>query len=198
MGDFQFDPAPPGLGGTPPYFPFLIRQPDCSLTQTVIDKTAAIQLQNANYQDTLHQKLQVPTTADKFLNGCQDPSTGIKTPEVSGPNGAGGVVAVAADFNGDGKKDIATSYAVSIQTQLNNPAHPQFIDAIATGDMNGNDKPDMVFAWDSSAINPTLSVALGKGDGTFQAQKVVGTPTFSLTVNLSTVTVSAGSPELRL
>ena len=69
--------------------------------------------------------------------------------------------------NGDG-----TFNQTPIQTQLRNPSAPQFISAIVAGDMNGDGKPDMVFGWnDSSGLNPHISVALGNGDGTFQAQQ---------------------------
>jgi hypothetical protein len=89
----------------------------------------------------------------------------------------------AADFNGDGKMDLAVSNAFSsfeqsgagifillgngdgtFQTAYTVSAGDS-PSAIASGDFNGDGKPDLAVAnFDSS-----VSVLLGKGDGTFQA-----------------------------
>lgn len=80
---------------------------------------------------------------------------------------------VIADFNGDGKPDLVSvdgtvllgngdgTFTVGTAISPTN--------LIATADFNGDDKPDLVVA--SSSSN-TLSVLLGKGDGTFQAPLV--------------------------
>src|SRR6266487_3473042 len=83
---------------------------------------------------------------------------------------------VTADFNGDGKLDLAVSnygdnslsvllgngdgtfQAPQTTPVRTNPAQ------VAVGDFNGDGKPDLVV---SSVGNNTVSVLLGKGDGTF-------------------------------
>ena len=59
---------------------------------------------------------------------------------------------------------------------------------MAAGDMNGDGKPDMVFAWasDTFGTNPAISVALGKGDGTFQTQQDYSLPAEVLDSHLGT------------
>ena len=97
-----------------------------------------------------------------------------------------------ADFNGDGKLDIATCYTVvsngsnahqgTVQVFLQDPTHPgKFLApasysvgddpfTIAVGDLNGDGKPDIVTANASlSPINPSgVSVLLQSGSGQFQ------------------------------
>jgi len=83
---------------------------------------------------------------------------------------------VAADFNGDGKLDLAVSNYQdnSLSVLLGNGdgtfQAPQTTPVgtnpakIAVGDFNGDGKPDLAV---SSVANGTVSVLLGKGDGTF-------------------------------
>ncbi len=89
---------------------------------------------------------------------------------------------VVADFNGDGKPDLATSNgwgsnSVSIllgngdgtfQTQVQYPTGSEPY-ALATADINGDGKPDLVVANSDPAVN-TVSVLLGNGDGTFKTE----------------------------
>jgi hypothetical protein len=83
-------------------------------------------------------------------------------------NGTSGTAVSVLESNGD-----RTFKQPPIQTQLSNPSAPQFASALAGADMNGDGKADLVFAWvtDSFGTNPHISVALGNGDGTFQAQQ---------------------------
>ena len=171
--DIEVDPAPPNLGGTPPYFPFLLRQPDCSLTQVVVDNTGAVQLQNANYQDILHQHLQVPTTADKWANGCHDPTT-----SVGGQGGAvvaqltGGNTAFAA-LSLDGVDVITVSSAGSPVSAVDYPAGTGTPSAMATADLNGDGVLDIVVASSTASGTGSLAVLLGNGDGTFRTGQVL-------------------------
>ncbi|MGA2019216.1 MAG: FG-GAP-like repeat-containing protein [Candidatus Sulfotelmatobacter sp.] len=94
--------------------------------------------------------------------------------------------AVEADFNGDGKPDIAapvqtgtpSTYAVSVVLNAGSgtfkPAqltpNPNGVDGdqILTGDFNGDGKQDLIV---SHGTNPaTFEVWLGNGDGTFNVQ----------------------------
>ncbi|MFI5098094.1 MAG: FG-GAP-like repeat-containing protein, partial [Candidatus Acidiferrales bacterium] len=97
--------------------------------------------------------------------------------------GGGGNMAIA-DFNGDGKLDLAipgpqnenwfgTSVAVflgngdgTFQPGNDYPTSPGPI-AVATGDFNDDGKPDLAVVSYGSA---TVSILLGNGDGTFQGQ----------------------------
>ncbi len=83
---------------------------------------------------------------------------------------------VAADFNGDGKNDIAGA-GVGVRVMLNNGdgtfrAYTEYAtdkptQDIAAGDLNGDGKVDLV----ATNIDPQvgLTVLLGNGDGTFGA-----------------------------
>ena len=120
--------------------------------------------------------------------------------EFGGPKsyavGAGPTAAVIADFNGDGKPDIAVvnSSSNNVSMLLGNgdgtfQAAKNFdvgnsMNQIAVGDFNGDGKPDVaVFVPGSSGgpFNGEIRILLGNGDGTLQA------PT------LTTLTVSAAA-----
>ena len=94
---------------------------------------------------------------------------------------------VAADFNGDGKLDLAASSAngADIQVFLGHGdgtfQAPETIPAtfsstnLIVGDFNGDGKPDLLF-WGSSLYSisgpdPFLWLLVGNGDGTFQAPR---------------------------
>lgn len=91
---------------------------------------------------------------------------------------------VVADFNGDGRADIATasqsSATVSVllrnsdgtfQPGVNNAAgnSPNSMRPLYVADVNNDGKPDLLVL---NTTDQTLSVLLGNGDGTFQTQKV--------------------------
>ncbi len=106
---------------------------------------------------------------------------------------AGGPVTymVAADFNGDGKLDLAfvhgggstlsvvlgngdgTFQAPVSYATGNDSTH------LATGDFNGDGKLDLVT---TDGADNTVSVLLGNGDGTFQARSAHSTGTFPIAV----------------
>ena len=98
------------------------------------------------------------------------------------PVGSGPWQVVSADFNGDGVPDLATVdfnvNTVSVLLGLGGGAfssatdfvvgnHP---DSLAVADVNGDGKPDIVTANGEGWSGPgTVSVLLGRGDGTFEA-----------------------------
>jgi hypothetical protein len=105
---------------------------------------------------------------------------GTFQPAVNYPNNANTPDFVAvADFNGDGKQDLAVggSGGVSIvlgngdgtfQSPVNYATSTQPT-SIAVSDFNGDGKPDLALANDNFTTGGSVTVLLGNGDGTFQA-----------------------------
>ena len=106
--------------------------------------------------------------------------------------GPGARAAVAADFNGDGKLDLAvchdsggntilvllgngdgTFQAPVLYTSGTDTTH------LAVGDFNGDGKLDIVA---TNGGDNTVSILLGNGDGTFQARTNYNTGTFPIAV----------------
>lgn len=100
---------------------------------------------------------------------------------------------VTADFNGDGKADLAVTEPCGTDVQCNtyhgsvaillgkgdgtfhaapSPAVDQYPGALAVGDFNGDGKPDIAVL---TYVGATVVILLGKGDGTFTAAPL--TPT---------------------
>src|SRR5437870_4893944 len=106
---------------------------------------------------------------------------------VSYPVGMSPVGIAIADFNGDGKPDIAVANSgsgnVSIllgngdgtfQAAVNFDAGMASPSSVAVGDFNGDGKPDLAVFQPGSSANGGLdafNILLGKGDGGFQAPK---------------------------
>jgi VCBS repeat protein/FG-GAP repeat protein len=118
------------------------------------------------------------------------PSIVLSAPSDFGTGSAADAVAVA-DFNGDGKLDLAVanngSNNISVLLGNGDGTFQAAVDygvgqapgGMAVGDFNGDGKPDLVVA------NPTInsvSVLLGNGDGTFQAAANYGAGTNSNSV----------------
>jgi hypothetical protein len=96
---------------------------------------------------------------------------------VSNPDGA---AIVAADFNHDGKADLAWGASV-VDVRLSNgdgtfrPAQSyatDYLPSVSVADLNGDGNIDLVtsnVSWSGGTSNESASVLLGNGDGTFQA-----------------------------
>jgi hypothetical protein len=101
------------------------------------------------------------------------------SPAVVYPTGAAPLAVVTADFNGDGRRDVAVAndMASNVSVLLANadgtlqPALNSATDggawSLAVGDFNGDGKPDLVTA---NRNVSAVSVLIGNGDGTFQAR----------------------------
>jgi hypothetical protein len=130
------------------------------------------------------------------LNSCKKPveipSVLFAAPVPYATGGDGPACVQAADFNGDGKMDLAiannTSGTIAVllgngdgtfQAAVTYPvnANGSLPVALAVGDFNGDGKPDIVTVNASSgASQASISVFLNKGDGTFAAASVIATP----------------------
>lgn len=108
--------------------------------------------------------------------------TAGSTPSTTASSGSAPVLMVAADFNGDGKLDLATANSGNTLTFLQGNGNGTFSPArtmslpgsestyMLVGDFNGDGKPDIVLSSnpsESSAAPFNLTLLTGNGDGTF-------------------------------
>ncbi|HVN05044.1 MAG TPA: VCBS repeat-containing protein [Bryobacteraceae bacterium] len=104
---------------------------------------------------------------------------------------------VTADFNGDGKPDMAAMGVATLSTLLSNgdgtfrtlsSALSIVGVCLAEGDFNGDGKPDLVLVGSgTTATNGTIAIMLGNGDGTFALKQ-----TYTLNYVLSFERVAVG------
>jgi Bacterial Ig-like domain (group 3)/FG-GAP-like repeat/FG-GAP repeat len=167
----------PAFGSTPQNINGvgLMRQPDCSLTQYFLGNfnpamsSFAVTGTTPGYQNTLHALAGLKTTPNEFLHGCQDSTLGITSHSMVylGTTSGGSLIAAGIDYNSNlhaGTMNLtAGTYNQSILS-VPGPA------GLATADVNGDGKADLIVASAGSGVNyqgAGVYVLLGNGDGTF-------------------------------
>src|SRR5262245_60451837 len=127
-------------------------------------------------------------------------------PPVTFPVGVAPRAVTVADFNRDGKPDLAVvntgpvststsqgsvsvllgngsrSFQPAVTTAVLNPAGT----SVVSGDFNGDGLPDVALTTAANGVNPAVEVLLGKGDGSFQTNHLV------LPVGPTPLSVAAG------
>lgn len=196
FGGMQYDPPAQDAPASPtvPYFAFLHRETNCSLTRIATDTQFNILSTYQNYQDYLHQVSGLSTKADTFAAGCTPATTGIasQTGAYLGVTAAGNSIAAITSTDGVTVYQVSAAgvivgspvdYSIIGSSGSSSGAAPI---GIASADLNGDGILDMVVA-SSPFTAPNvgaLTVFFGKGDGTFQ------TPvTISLTIPVTGVTL---------
>jgi hypothetical protein len=119
-------------------------------------------------------------TGLEFLPGKGDGTFGTAVPA---PDGVQGLVAVSADFNNDGKKDVATStgqillgngdgtftlQSATLPTLTPTGGNPNTQTGITAGDFNRDGNMDLAV---TNAVALTVDLYFGNGDGTFTYQE---------------------------
>src|SRR6202453_583483 len=190
------DPPAQDAPSTPavPYFAFLHRETNCSLTRIATDATLNILSTYPNYQDYIHQQSLLTSTPDAFPNGCQTSTVGIgsQSGALLGTTPAGNFVGATLTSQGIEVFVVSpTGTIISGPTQISTTGTPgqgnlASSAGMAVADLNGDGIPDLVVPSSGfSAPNVgTLTVFISNGDGTFQ------TPTtINLTIPVSGVTI---------
>jgi hypothetical protein len=162
-----------GLSLPPALVGGLQRQADCSLTYfdfsyasspTTVTVTPNSQI--AHYEKTLHDDASLTTTPDQFATGCVDPHQGITSrPFLFLGTGKNGRELVAVP----GTSGVVTSGLKSdgTFTQPATQATPVTSISLVSADLNKDGNLDVV-SINSNGFQSTVTVFLGKDDGTYQ------------------------------
>jgi hypothetical protein len=193
---FGVDPAAADAPVSPatPFYAFLHRETDCSLTRYATDGQFNVLSKFPNYQDYIHKGLLLTTTPDVFPNGCKAVTTGAASQvgaylgETTTGNFAGALL-----INSGFQIFVVSSSGVVVSgpttfstTGTPGPNNSAVAAGMATADLNGDGIPDLVVAslgFGTPNVG-TLTVYLGKGDGTLQSPT-----TIELTIQVTGVTI---------
>jgi FG-GAP-like repeat len=181
----------------------LKRESDCTLSEYFVNFAGeSVSLVQPKYEDILHQQAKLTTTPDTFPNGCSVGKLGIPSQYFSSAtmsNGAlyGVIAQASAPFPGASNHVFvavvnSTDTGVTSVNEYTVPTSPR---SALLVDLNNDGIPDIVEVSQTSAFATSLSVLIGKADGTFQAAK-----TYPTAVETSSVTVADlnndGLPDL--
>jgi hypothetical protein len=179
---------------TVPWYAFLHRESDCSLTRVATDAQFNIISSYPNYQDYIHQLLPLATTADAFPKGCADTTIGLgsQAGAILATTSAGRVVANITNNGFETFVVSPTGIVVSGPTQFSTigtpgPGNVPAAAGLTAADLNGDGIPDLVVA--TLGFNPpnvgTLSIYLSNADGTLKTPTVINTtiPVTSVTID---------------
>ena len=153
----------------------LQRQPDCSLTR--LDFNASINnahtavtvtpgAQTPHYENTIHSSAFSTTTPGVYPHGCADPALGISArPLVFAGIDTGGALRVATI----GAGGVLTSSVKADGTFLAPATQATDLPPIGlvTADLNKDGIPDVV-SMNTSGLASSITIFLGKADGTYQ------------------------------
>ncbi len=158
---------PPGLIGG------LQRQADCSLTyfdfsyapsSTALSVTPNVII--PHYEQTLHDSALLGTTPDKFPAGCVDPNRGIASRPFlflgTGKNGRElvAVVGTPGVVTSGLKSDATYTQPATLETPIKSIS-------LVSGDLNKDGNADLI-SINSNALQSSVTVFLGKDDGSYQ------------------------------
>jgi len=128
-------------------------------------------------------------------------------PKIDYPVGSSPISITAADFNGDGKPDLAVANQVSktVSVLLNNGNGSFFTrtdyatnyapQSVTAADFNGDGIPDLALAINNSTTSSFIVVLLNNGDGTFDVGIPYPTPKLSWSVTAADFN-GDGMPDL--
>jgi Bacterial Ig-like domain (group 3)/FG-GAP-like repeat len=180
--NYVTDPPPSSPGVS--YLPLLARQTNCSLTRQVLDPSLNFEPQYTypNYQDYVRQGVGLPSTGDKWPNGCSQPSTGVGgqnlvvTGKLSNGNAQIAVVNWPGLLAASTSQNLVTATLDTATGQAVSPVTYPLVSSsyttvtLATADLNGDGINDIVVVslQADTSTSGEVSVLLGKSDGTFQ------------------------------
>ncbi len=158
-------------------FVTLQRQADCSLTYGSYAVSGAApgpftvtsHSQVASYEKTIHANAFLTTTPDVFPNGCTGSNAGLTSQYVpfmgmgKTSDYLGASVGTSGNYYYTFNLSLGTPGMLSILTPQDTDIAPI---SLTYGDLNGDGNPDIV-SLNTDGINSSVSVSLGKADGTY-------------------------------
>ena len=153
----------------------LQRQPDCSLTllefsatlnsnQTAV--TVAPVSQTPHYEQVIHASVPLSTTADQFPVGCLETSLGSTSLPLAvlGPGNNGFQQLASPGTNGVLTSGVNTEGTFTVPVSQPTTEPPI---TVLGADLNGDGNPDLISV-NSDGLHASVTVFLGKDDGTYQ------------------------------